>query len=65
VNAVPISTLSPSAEKACDQRYNEQNQENEEQDLCDFRGARGNAPETEHGGNKRDDEKYQRIVEHL
>ena len=58
-------TLLPSAEQARDQRHDKQNQEDEKQNFRDFRGAYSDAPEPENGGNKRDNEKYQRIVEHL
>ena len=58
-------TLLPSTEQARHQRYDEQNEENEEQDFRDFRGASSNATESEHGGNQRNDKKYERVVQHL
>jgi hypothetical protein len=58
-------TLSPSAEQARDKRYDKQDQEDEKQDFRDLRGTCSNATESEHGGDQRNDKKYQRIVEHL
>jgi hypothetical protein len=59
------AALLPSSEQAGDQRHDEQNKENEKENLGDFSGAGSNTTESKHGGNQRDDEKYQRIVEHL
>ena len=58
-------TLWPSAEQPRDKRYDKQHQEDEKQDFRDLRGTCSNATESEHGGDQRDDKKYQRIVEHL
>jgi hypothetical protein len=57
--------LWPPPEQARDERYDEQHQEYEKQYFCDLRGACGDAPESEHRGDQRNDKKYQRIVEHL
>jgi hypothetical protein len=57
--------LWPPPEQARDERYDEQHQEYEKQYFGDLRGACGDAPESEHRGDQRNDKKYQRIVEHL
>jgi hypothetical protein len=57
--------LWPSPEQARDERDDEQHQEDEKQDFRDLRGTRSNATESKHGGDQRNDKKYQRIVEHL
>jgi hypothetical protein len=57
--------LLPSSEQSRDQRHDEQNEENEKENLGDFSGARGDTAEPEHGGDQRDDEKHQRVVQHL
>jgi hypothetical protein len=64
-NAGLAWTLLPSSEQAGDQRYDEQDQEDEKEYFCNFRGACSNAPESEDSGDERNDEKYQRVVEHL
>ena len=63
--AFAYSWLWPSAEQSRDKRYDKQHQEDEKQDFRDLRGTCGNATESEHGGDQRNDKKYQRIVEHL
>jgi hypothetical protein len=60
-----LDVLWSSPEQARDERYDEQHQEYEKQYFCDLRGACGDAPESEHRGDQRNDKKYQRIVEHL
>jgi hypothetical protein len=57
--------LWPSPEQSRDKRYDTQHQKDEKQDFRDLRGACSNATESEHGGDQRNDKKYQRIVEHL
>jgi hypothetical protein len=53
------------AEQTCNERDNKQNQEYEKEHFRNFRGARGDASESEYCCYQGDDKKYQRIVEHL
>jgi hypothetical protein len=47
-----------------DERDDEQNEKDEKQDLRDTGSGAGDAAETEHGGDQRDNEKDERVMQH-
>src|SRR5215470_1419828 len=58
------ATLRTASNESGDERNDEQHQENEEQELCDFRGADRDAAEAEQRSDQRDHEKNCGIVQH-
>jgi hypothetical protein len=54
----------PLSEHTQQQGHHEYHQENVEQDLGDLGSASGDARETEYGGNDRNDEEYDGVMQH-
>jgi hypothetical protein len=56
---------SPSAHQTRQQHHDEDNQEEEKQDLCNFRGSERDSTKAQKAGDNRDYQKDQRPIEHI
>ena len=59
------SGYAPSSECACNERYHEKDEENDEQELCDARSGAGDAAEAKQSSDDRQYEKCQCPTEHV